>query len=97
MATIGFTSDEWKIIERYLGLSPATSANVKCECGSVVSITAMPKHKLSKLHMNRLEWGDKFKERLDASYICACGGSATPRSIKRHNSSVKHQKFLSTH
>jgi hypothetical protein len=96
MTTVDFTAEEWSVIDRYLGLSASASANVECDCGAVISMTAMPKHKLSKLHSNRLTWGEKYKERLDTSYTCECGGRATYRSMNRHNTSVMHQKFLSS-
>jgi hypothetical protein len=96
-----FTPEEWAVIHRYLGMTDAGCAiqadeMVRCDCGALLTLHALSSHKRSNLHANRLEWGSSYKERLDTTFTCECGGKTTYRQTKRHAATIRHQKFLKT-
>jgi hypothetical protein len=94
-----FTLEEWAVINRYLSMTDAGFAiqadeMVRCDCGALLTLSALSSHKRSNLHVNRLEWGSEYKNRLDTAFTCECGGKTTHRRIKRHIATKRHQKFL---
>lgn len=70
-------------------------AQVRCECGSVVSKQNLSYHFNTDLHKKFLETGLSVQEqRKEASVICECGMTISKRGIKRHQLSKVHKQFV---